>query len=116
MTNIDLALKLRYAAWFPLNTDCWKDTPDDDANLRSFFIAPNLERIAWAAAVALTDKEWTFSRGQMLIDDDREKDVWYWHHHAAHDLIDGTNEGKQVQDPDPLRATLLAAVEMEGAK
>jgi hypothetical protein len=98
MTNIDLALKLRHAAWWP-SAVLGKIASAHTDGHENMIIEMNLDRIAWAAAVALWKAGW-------IADLDDEAVVWC----RIYPKI------ATASDPDPLRATLLAAVEMEGAK
>jgi hypothetical protein len=98
MTNIDLALKLRDAAWFPFHP---ADQGPNGPSQR------DLEIIAWAAAVALTDGPGYYDFRKIVQRGTMHCEAFGWYS-PDHDML--------AQDPDPLRATLLAAVEMEGAK
>jgi hypothetical protein len=97
MTNIDLALKLRDADWFANTQIGFGAFPGTDPGRSGReLVADNLDRIAWAAAVELMKQEWNCG-----VDCDGEFRWVHWEHIP------------QLHDPDPLRATLLAAVEME---
>ena len=92
-TTVELAMEMRNAEWFPSTGGI----RSENAWQREGAVVDNLERIAWAAAV------WLMSEGceaGIYCVDVNQTLCWY-----------GIGKGVDVEDPDPIRATLLAARE-----
>jgi hypothetical protein len=95
-TNVELAMGLRGEVWFPFHP---ADQGQGGPSQR------DLEIIAWAAAVWLRDRHWKWDGTSPHTWRSQDEPWGPWRGCASH---------IRVQDPDPIRATLLAAHAAKG--